>query len=488
MGQRHLHYYAGKGFFAFASEVKGLAALPDVPSKLALSTLARQLAVDGTRRKGATILQGIFGLEGGTIMRVSASGEITTRQYWVPRADPKHLNRDEAYYIKTYREVLTEAVGCRVRRARRPPALLLGGGFDSGAIAGLSSTALVDGTKLVCVTSVGSDPAHGVRKWSGILASHMPHLTMRYVTRDGIDALTDIERNFLRDAEPYSPNRYASEALYAAAAATGARVIMDGHGGDYTLNPRGTGWLARRLLLGEFRRVASELRAYRRHSRASWGHAIKSEILSQLTPAPLVRAWRRRRAGLSLFGPAAPIAPGLLSMAESRGLPIDTRAARRSRATVPQMVEVLRQQQSGHAIGGSLLAAAHGMEFTQPYHDRRVVELALAIPEELHVRNGRDRHLARVALADVYPPEYQARGRANDDLIPDFAEMVQRIRPRLLEEIERMEKNGRLSKLFDFSRMRRMLREGKSEVAARHAVRTLLYARFVEWFQRDNRP
>jgi asparagine synthase (glutamine-hydrolysing) len=479
MGQRHVHYHAGPDFFAFASEIRGLRALADVPQALDEAMLARRLAVDRTPTRGATVFQGIFGLEGGTVMRVAASGEIATRRYWTPQAGAQHLNRDEDYYVRTYRAVLAEAVGCRVRRAQPRAALLLGGGFDSGAIAGLSGEALPAGRKLVCVASVGADPDRGVRKWTGILARKMPHLDVRLMTRDGIDALTGLERNFLQDGEPYSPNRYASQALVEAAAATGARVIMDGHGGDYTLNPRGTGWLARRLLRGEIACFLRELRAYRRHGGASLAHAVRSEIVAPLVPGPIARLWRRWRAGLPFSGPAAPI---------NAATTADPGVLRRSGDPLPQMAEVLRRQQSGHVVGGALLAAAHGMEFTQPYHDKRVVELALAIPEQLHVRDGRDRHLARLALADVYPPEFARRGRENDPLIPDFVPMAARIAPQMLAEIDRLENNPRLARLFDFVRMRRMLAPGAHETALRHAVRAFLHARFVEWQDRGNRP
>ncbi|MEI9997318.1 MAG: asparagine synthase-related protein [Rhizomicrobium sp.] len=490
MGQRHLHYYLAPDFFVFASEPAGLLALPDVPQTLDLSTLARRLAIDRAPSHGMTTFKGVLGLEGGTVMRVTAAGDVATRRYWEPHADPRHLNRDEAYYVKAYREVLGEAVACRVGRARRPAALLLGGGFDSGAIAGLAGAALAgQDRKFVCVASVAPDdaPARGVRRWAHILGRHMPHLDLRFVTREGLDVLQNLDRDFFRTGEPGSPNRYVSDALYAAAASAGARVVMDGHGGDYTLNPRGAGWLARRLLRGELRSFLREFRAYRRHSGASLAQALKSEVAAQLLPLAVLRRWRRVAAGLSPFGPAAPVTPAFLAAAS--GSAIETGELARRGEPAPQMARILRRQQSAHAIGGALLAAAHGLEFTQPYHDKRVVELALAIPETLHVRNGRDRYLARRALADIYPPEFQARGRANDELTPDFAAMAERIKPALFAEIARLQGDESLAGLFDFAKMRRMLERRvtrRSDTAARHAIRTLLYARFIEWQRRGN--
>lgn len=495
MGQRHVHYHHGKDFFAFASDVKGLWALADIPQTLDMAAVGRRLGGDRAPTRGVTSFAGVFGLEGGTVLRAAASGEVSLRRYWTPHADPRHLNKDDAYYLKTYRDVLGEAVACRVRRTRHPPALLLGGGFDSGAIAGLAGAPLAaQNRKLIGVASVLPDdgPARDVRKWTQMLARDMKHLDVRYVTREGLDIFTDMEKGFFQTGETHSASRFVNDALYAAAVAAGARVVMNGHGGDYTVNPRGTGWLARQLLRGRWRLFRSEFAAYRRHTGVSITRALRSEVAAPLVPSALMRRWRQVRAGLSAFKIPAAMTPLFLRMAAGPSGEIDRHVSIMSSEPAPLMAEVLERQRSGHVIGGALPAAAHGLEFTQPFHDKRVVELGLAIPERLYVRDGRDRHLARTALADLYPAEFQRRGRDNDDLNPDFADMAARVTPRVLSEIDRLERDENLSRYFDFARMRRMLKgdaiNRKRRERARYvAIRAYLFARFIEWVQRGNR-
>jgi predicted RNA polymerase sigma factor len=93
----------------------------------------------------------------------------------------------------------------------------------------------------------------------------------------------------------------------------------------------------------------------------------------------------------------------------------------------------------------------------------------------------------------LYPPEYQHRPPGNDDLGPDFLMMAKRIEPRVLAEIDRMEKAGKLSKYFDFPRMRAMLtrrtveqHNSGNEYDTRQAQLAFLAARYVEWFRGDN--
>src|SRR5581483_596571 len=119
--------------------------------------------------------------------------------------------------------------------------------------------------------------------------------------------------------------------------------------------------------------------------------------------------------------------------------------------------------QDSPAIGGSGPAAWHGLELTQPYQDKRVGELALAVPEGHFLKDGEERWLARTALADVYPPEFQERMPGNDDIGPDFLAMAKRVEPRVLAEIDRMEQAGKLGDYFDFPRMRRMLTRRRLE-------------------------
>jgi predicted RNA polymerase sigma factor len=78
-------------------------------------------------------------------------------------------------------------------------------------------------------------------------------------------------------------------------------------------------------------------------------------------------------------------------------------------------------------------------------------------------------------------------------MFPDFLTMAKRIEPRVLAEIDRMEKAGRLAQYFDFPRMRAMLtRRTVEQHASGHeydtgqAILAFLAARYIEWFRRDN--
>jgi asparagine synthase (glutamine-hydrolysing) len=496
MGQRHVFYHQGDGFFAFAAEIKGLWALPRVPRTLLEARLAQALLFDEPTDIGATDYHGISAIPGGTVLTVAADGAITSRRYWEPHADPAHEGRDEAYYIATYRKVLTEAVACRLRRATAPAGLFMGGGFDSSAICALAGPVVTaQGRKFIAVSSVMPQDYRGsikhARRWVDMCRRHMPHLDVRYVTREGLDIFTFMEQGFLTGDNRHSPNRYVTHAMFAEIASSGARIVMDGHGGDYTVNPRGANALVRMLRNGQFRRFGSEFSATRRHLGQSAKQAFVRNVLLQLVPSSWMQVWGRHRNGLALFGPTLPLSRQVIA-----GRSKNARSRFRWKSGDSQRVgmeRVLRAQQNYPAQGYSVSGAAHGLEFTQPFHDKRVVEFGLAIPEALYVKNGKTRYLARAALGDLYPPEYQDRPPGNDDLGPDFLMMAKRIEPRVLAEIDRMEKAGKLSRYFDFPRMRAMLTRrtieqhaSGNEYDTRQAQLAFLTARYIEWFRGDN--
>jgi asparagine synthase (glutamine-hydrolysing) len=132
---------------------------------------------------------------------------------------------------------------------------------------------------------------------------------------------------------------------------------------------------------------------------------------------------------------------------------------------------------------------------SRPFHDRRVVELGLAIPEDLHVRCGRDRYLALQALGDIYPPEFRDRDWRNDSVLPDLDGMMKAILPQLHDEIDRMAEDPAIARYIDFPYLKRAfapLGAGQSwskVLMDRKVVPALLgfsMAKYVVWAQGRN--
>jgi asparagine synthase (glutamine-hydrolysing) len=499
MGQRNLFYHQGERFLAFASEIKALWALADVPRSLSEPELARFYYKTAAQRpEGATLYDSIGALPGGSILAASRDRCLDIRRYWSPGPAKAHLDRDEAYYLEQYRAVLEEAVACRVGRLMTPAALLMSAGFDTTAIAGLASRVVAGGQrKLICLSWLGSDEgrtARGdIRPWLDACRRSLPDLDIREFSAPRGDPMDGLDRIFQAYEGPGGGARRTTYRLFAEARSLGARVVMDGYGGDYTLNPRGGGALARHLRRGRLKVFASEFRARLRAGLPVWT-VLRHEVLQMLLPPSLVR-WQRnlRRIGAGALSRSA------LRRLEGPHL----RALRRSneasaapgRETIPYAAMRagslhLTSQISRAAIAaGSTPAAACGLDLTRPFHDKRVVELSLAIPEDLYVKRGLNRYLARQALADIYPPEFQTRDRENVGALGD-APSLDLDAPSLATEADRLAASARFETYFDFDQTRQTLRPDDRSAAGLvrkdAGARALLMLKFIEWFEGSN--
>ena len=511
MGQRSLFYTRQNGFFAFATEIKALWAVEGVPRGLSDAAIARRLMLVPPPA-GTTMFQDVFGLSSATLSVVTENGDQTLRRYWQPHAAAAHEGRDEGYYIDTYRKLMSEAVACRLRRTLRPAALLFSGGFDSAAIAGLAGPVVeAQGRKLICVSAALSEnyqgpmkppgaegPRKDVRRWVEICRRHMSHLDIRYVVRRDETLLTGLEEHFRLTDAPAPDSHHVQSALYKTAAAAGARVIMDGHGGDYTVNPKDFALPARLLRQGRLVRFLIEAFAEARvRKRPRWRTVAKA--LRLLVPAHVVRAatwlhrggraaWRSRPIARTFA--EAILAEGAVSASQLRSRPQHALTPR------DQLLDILVNQ-SNSAWTPGLGSAPRGLEFTRPFHDKRIVEFALAVPKALYVRDGRSRYLACRALAGVLPAAFQTRAWGeNDWMDPDVHEMVDGIRDQLVAEIDRMQGDPTLNRYIDFERVRTLLVAGatrpagvpgvRANRALNDALRSFLIARQIQWFDQKN--
>ena len=243
----------------------------------------------GNAMAGRTPLADIRSAGGGTTLAIAIDGTTVETRYWEPHADPAHRGRDDAYYIEKYRTILEEAVACRVRRLVDRPGLSLSGGFDSGSIAALAGPALPADGKLVTVTSVMPERAegwpHDPRPWVELCKRDMPHLDVQYLPFRDQDPLDGLDGYIAANGgRPVTALAYADAEPYHALKAAGARLVMDGHGGDYTLNDRGNMVLANLAAQGRIASLLREMRAHRRVTGQRWRSIVLRHTLFPLLP------------------------------------------------------------------------------------------------------------------------------------------------------------------------------------------------------------
>jgi asparagine synthase (glutamine-hydrolysing) len=159
LGIKPVYYYAGKEFFAFASEIKSLLQHPQVPREVDRESLDQYMTlryVPGPR----TMFKNIFKLQPGHWMMVE-NGKIRIQKYWdleYPEAGDPHpplrgdLSQWERDRTEEFEHLLEESVRLRLI-SEVPLGVFLSGGLDSSTMLAMMSR--ITGGERVKTFSVG---------------------------------------------------------------------------------------------------------------------------------------------------------------------------------------------------------------------------------------------------------------------------------------------------------------------------------------------
>jgi asparagine synthase (glutamine-hydrolysing) len=466
LGQRPLHYHRGNGFFAFASMPKGLHALPDVPYKPDEQRIAEALVLmpdTGTR----SFFYGIERVEPGHVAAVSASG-LTTWRHWQPDGRRIVFGRTEDYG-EALRELLDQAVRCRLRGVRTVAAEL-SGGFDSGAVAATAARLLGSaGGRVIAFTVVPRNGYDGPARRNRILDEtpyaaataalypNMEHVLVRIEERSPLDSLDNAFYLFDRPKSGFTfglPN-----SIYDAVRDRKLTVLLNGNAGNIGLSYDGLHLLPELARRGCWLRLFREGRALVGRGGMRW-RGVLALTLGPWCPAALW-IWLNHVAGRGLttfdrdnysaVNPRRFIEANLAAIAKARNLDL---AYRPRKDSVSSRLWALRRIDGGN-FGKGLLAGWH-IDRRDPTADVRLLEYCLAVPTEQFLHNGTQRALARHALADRLPKivlDERRRGLQG----ADWHEMLSAARDPIAAELDRLDGCAAATKALDLPRLHRLV-------------------------------
>lgn len=390
------------GTLHFASELRALQAL-GAPGALDPASL-RQYFTYHYIPAPDSILQGVHKLEPGELLRVGPGGVQRERWYdLVGAAARTPLPPDPAARL---RELLDDAVRCRLV-SDVPVGTFLSGGLDSSIVSALARRHKPD----LCTFSIGyaDDPYFDESAHAEAVARHIgsDHHTFR-LTRDDLAAAYP---DFLQAIdEPFADSSALPSFLLCRATRRHVTVALSGDGADE--------------VFGGYRKHQAELRLAR-------PGALEKAVVAL---GPLWRVLPRSRNGalpdavrkLDRFARAArgTAAQRWLSLAafdtdgDADALlpqpatphPLAAREHHMARGTalLPGLqghlladVHTVLPNDMLHKV--DLTSMAHALEVRTPFLDRRVVELAFALPVALKLRRGTGKALLREAFGALLP-------------------------------------------------------------------------------------
>jgi asparagine synthase (glutamine-hydrolysing) len=223
-GEKPLFVLRAPGYVAFASEVRPLAALPDLDRQLDVRALGGYLSLNYVPGE-ATLLAGVRRLPPATWALFTPDGERVER-YWSPPDGPAETPRTMEEALEAWRPLFDRAVRLAMR-ADVPVGILLSGGMDSSLVA---ESAVRQG-RLNCAYFLDFEE----REWSEREAAR------RVADRLGLplesatltsESLSDFLRLVAHADDPLADSSALAVWSIARQAARANKVVLGGDGGD----------------------------------------------------------------------------------------------------------------------------------------------------------------------------------------------------------------------------------------------------------------
>lgn len=410
MGVKPFYYYCSNRVFVFASEIKALFCLPEVPRRLNEVKVAYHLTTL-FEDQAVTFYQDILRLPAAHSITVGRE-KTQVRRYW--SLDPAREVRlhSDADYAEAFREIFTEAVRCRLRSAF-PIGSALSGGLDSSSITCTARRLLASGQRLHTFSAIFPSLPKEDRRWLDerryIKAIEAVGVESHHVHADCLSPL--VKLLWHEDEAVPAPNLYMHQALYSAAHQQGVRVFLDGLDGDSTVS-HGWGFLRELTFTGRWKTLLTETTALARRYQSSRRRLLCKYGFKPLVVEPILQWSMLRGCTQPTWRVNSVISP---TFAQRVGLTerIQALLSHRSSPTRTAKQEHLLGLTSGlHAYALELIdkgAAAFSLSARYPFYDRRLIEFCLALPPEQKLHQGWTRIVMRRAMTDILPPEVQWR-------------------------------------------------------------------------------
>ncbi len=398
LGLRPLYFFTSDRLIAIASELAPLLRHPRLAARPNEGFLAECLAGQ-IRHRSDTVWRDVVRLQPAHVL-VWKDGRTTIRPYWQPERTSTLRHKTDNDYGEHLADLLCRSTRARLRCAGRF-GLMLSGGLDSSSVLGAVQQVTREcgdpvRTYSLCSPGEGWDESeyldHATSRWAVSSRRLSPHPADLSYFSSQVTRFADL---------PNYPTAAMARSLFAAAAADGARVLLTGIWSDEWFT--GSGLYYADLL------KRMRLRRLWHHHRAQSGDPDAFRPLSLFRSAawPLV-PWGAREAIKRALGRDG--VPTWIDRSFARRVDLTSRI-RAPRPDVPLRTLAKTDTFANASSGGCLHTTEYeqrgaselGIETRHPFADRRILEFALAIPDEQRWRGRHTKFVVRTAARDWVP-------------------------------------------------------------------------------------
>jgi asparagine synthase (glutamine-hydrolysing) len=409
LGKKPLYYYHDTERCIFASEIKALLAHPAVPCRVNREVIPLYLAY-GYVPAPYTMFESIYELPPGHILTVR-DGHVTVCEYWdVTYANAPGVHPSEAAISERLRELLEDAVRCRLI-SDVPLGAFLSGGIDSTAIVAYMARLMGQPIKTFAI-GFADEPSFNELEYARVAARAYGTEHHEFVVKP--DAIMMLPQLVWHYDQPFADSSAIATYLVSQLSRAHVTVALSGDGGD-------------ELFAGYDRFAAARLaEAY--CSLPLLVHTVLTSLFRTLPESTRYNGFVRRarrfveHASLPLaqryLGWVGIFHDGFTHTFLADTVTVDIKghfAACFGRVRELDLLSQLLYVNTKTYLPGDLLvkvdrmSMANSLEVRCPFLDQELVEFAARIPGHLKLRGLRTKYIVKKALQDLIPPEILAR-------------------------------------------------------------------------------
>jgi asparagine synthase (glutamine-hydrolysing) len=391
LGIKPFYYYIDQERFAFASEMKSLRAITEIPIQVNMVALADYLR-HGYVVAPHTMFRQIRKLPPGHTVTVDASGARILRYWDIPLVAPHDRSESEA--LEEFKPLLDDIIR-RHLVSDVPVGVFLSGGLDSSSIVALMSQLNLNGYKAF---SIGYDSRESELEYARVVAEHCgaEYHEIRLTPLEFRDNLTNVAWHMdepVADAPAvalYCLSKYARREVTVALAGDGADEVF---GGYPAYN--------RMLMLDHINQVPFARLAGRVFE--TFAPAGKIRKNGAMLGQPLES--RYRAAVIFPLEEIAELLPGQNSLEDPYRSFAQTYARSRDLPTLARMsyVDLTTWMPDALLLKTDRMSMAHSLELRVPFLDHKLVEWCATLPANLKIRRGINKYMLKAATKSLLP-------------------------------------------------------------------------------------
>lgn len=403
IGIKPFYYYLDDDFFIFSNDIECLLAHPSVPKNFNDKTIDMFLKDYGIHTKRETFFKKICKLPAATTLAIT-SDNIHEIEYWSINNIP--IIRFDTYeeYVNEFKKLYENAIDARIR-TDFPIASHLSGGIDSSPIAVYASRKLknqkIHAYNWINIPKNEEESEFEAWSYSRQIAEKENIIHNEFRIDPNYMVKKFEEHNiFTKGTMSYWEEYYVQDSLKS----IGARILLSGWGGDELISHNGRSYLeglySQRKIFKFFKYLYHE----KKYNQLTWKEIIK-RFLKIILPHNIIYYLVRQNNNSSDESDY---------YNKYTTQKFESFMNKQQNIVFPNVLGVRKRQLTmfnyGHLSdrieSWALSSFSKRFEYRYPLLDKRIVEFAIAIPEEMfYPKKGKTRHLIKNAVTDLLSSE-----------------------------------------------------------------------------------